>query len=84
MAADLIESEERKKDRVRVLLDRYGVLFKQVLQREAPPFRWAALFRTLRIMELSGEVLGGCFFDGLSGLQFVSHQAFLQVAARAK
>lgn len=76
MAADLIESEERKKDRVRVLLDRYGVLFKQVLQREAPPFRWAALFRTLRLMELSGEVLGGCFFDGLSGLQFVSHQAF--------
>lgn len=76
MAADLIESEERKKDRARVLLDRYGVLFKQLLQREGPPFRWASLFRTLRLMELSGEVLGGCFFLGLPGLQFASHQAF--------
>ncbi len=76
MAADLIEREERKKDRVRLLLDRYGILFKQLVQREAPPFRWGALFRTLRLMELSGEVLGGYFFHGLSGLQFASHQAF--------
>ena len=82
MTADLIESEERKKDRARLLLDRYGVLFKQLLQREAPPFRWAALFRTLRLMELSGEVLGGCFFLGLPGLQFVSHQAFRTLQRR--
>ena len=82
MTADLIETEERKKDRARLLLDRYGVLFKQLLQREAPPFRWAALFRTLRLMELSGEVLGGCFFHGLPGLQFVSHQAFRTLQRR--
>jgi len=82
MSADLIEREERKKDRVRLLLDRYGVLFKQLVQREAPPFRWGALFRTLRLMELSGEVLGGYFFHGLSGLQFASHQAFRTLQGR--
>jgi ATP-dependent Lhr-like helicase len=27
-------------------------------------------------MELSGEMLSGWFFEGLSGLQFISHEAF--------
>jgi len=27
-------------------------------------------------MELAGEVLSGCFFHGVPGLQFASHQAF--------
>jgi ATP-dependent Lhr-like helicase len=38
--------------------------------------RWARLFRTLRIMELSGEVLSGQFFQGILGLQFISPAAF--------
>jgi ATP-dependent Lhr-like helicase len=69
---DPLEHEERNKARVRLLLDRYGILFRELLQREAPPFRWAALFRSLRIMELSGEVLTGYFFHGIPGLQFIS------------
>jgi len=73
---DLIEAEERNKDRVRVLLDRYGLLFRELLQKEAEPFRWPAVFRTLRLMELSGEVLAGAFFQGIPGLQFISHRAF--------
>ena len=74
-AADLLEIEERKKDRARLLLDRYGVVFRELLQREAPPLRWAAVFRSLRLMELSGEVLAGCFFHGVSGPQFASRKA---------
>jgi ATP-dependent helicase Lhr and Lhr-like helicase len=73
---DLIDREERKKDRVRLLLDRYGILFREILQNELPPFRWSGLFRTLRLMELSGEVLTGYFFEGIPGPQFVSHDAF--------
>jgi ATP-dependent Lhr-like helicase len=73
---DLVSSEERKKERVRILLDRYGILFRDLLQKEAPPFRWSALFRTLRIMELSGEVSAGCFFEGIKGPQFISPHAF--------
>ncbi len=73
---DLLEREERNKDRVRLLLDRYGILFRELLQREAPAFRWPRVFRTLRIMELSGEVLAGYFFKGIPGPQFISHAAF--------
>jgi ATP-dependent Lhr-like helicase len=69
---DPLEREERGKARVRLLLDRYGVLFRELLVRELPSFRWAALFKSLRIMELSGEVLSGYFFHGLTGLQFIS------------
>lgn len=77
---DPLDLEERNKARVRLLLDRYGILFRELLSREAAPFRWAALFRSLRIMELSGEVLTGYFFHGIPGLQFISPKAlrFLQ------
>jgi ATP-dependent Lhr-like helicase len=71
-----IEIEEGNKDRVRLLLDRYGILFRELLERESPPFRWSNLFRTLRLMELSGEVLAGCFFKGIPGPQFISRPAF--------
>ena len=71
-----IETEECNKDRVRLLLDRYGVLFRELLERESPPFRWSNLFRTLRLMELSGELLAGCFFEGIPGPQFISRPAF--------
>ena len=73
---DLLEAEERLKDRARLLFDRYGLVFRELLQRERPGFQWADLFRTLRLMELSGEVLSGLFFHGLPGLQFISHEAF--------
>jgi ATP-dependent Lhr-like helicase len=73
---DLIEREEIRKDRVRVLLDRYGILFRELLARERSPFRWSDLFRTLRLMELSGEILAGYFFKDIPGPQFISHAAF--------
>jgi ATP-dependent Lhr-like helicase len=72
----MVEQEEIRKDRVRLLLDRYGILFKEVLARETSPFRWPEVFRTLRLMELSGETLSGYFFKGIAGPQFMSHPAF--------
>jgi ATP-dependent Lhr-like helicase len=73
---DLIEAEERNKDKAQLLLDRYGIVFRELLQNELPAFRWAAVFRALRLMELSGEVLNGYFFHGVPGPQFISHEAF--------
>ncbi|HLO25246.1 MAG TPA: ATP-dependent helicase, partial [Geobacteraceae bacterium] len=73
---DPLEREETNKERVRVLLERYGILFRELLLRELPPLQWQRLFRTLRIMELSGELLSGSFFHGIPGLQFISHEAF--------
>jgi ATP-dependent helicase Lhr and Lhr-like helicase len=73
---DPLAIEERNRERVRLLLSRYGILFRELLKRESPAFRWAALFRSLRIMELSGEVLAGHFFEGIPGLQFMAPNAF--------
>jgi len=73
---DPIQAEELNKDRVRQLLSRYGILFRELLQREQPQLQWRSVFRTLRLMEFSGEVLAGPFFEGITGLQFMSHEAF--------
>jgi len=74
-AADALDAEERRRDCARLLLDRYGVLFRELLQWELPALRWGALFRTLRLMELAGEVIGGSFFEGVPGLQFIAPSA---------
>ena len=74
-AEDSLEGLEIEKERVRLLLDRHGILFRELLLRELPAFRWGRLFRALRIMELSGEILAGCFFTGIPGLQFTSPAA---------
>jgi ATP-dependent Lhr-like helicase len=76
LSDDLLETEERRKGRVRLLLDRYGILFRELLQRELPALGWSSVFRSLRIMELSGEVLAGYFFVGIPGPQFISPEAF--------
>jgi ATP-dependent Lhr-like helicase len=73
---DALEQEELNKDRVRQLLDRYGLLFRELLERELPALRWSRVFRSLRLMELSGELLSGQFFRGIPGLQFISPRAF--------
>ncbi len=72
---DLVESMERDKDRVRQLLERYGILFRALALRELPDLRWGKLFRALRLMELSGEIVGGLFFHGIPGPHFASHGA---------
>jgi ATP-dependent Lhr-like helicase len=73
---DPLENEELVKDRIRLLLKRYGVLFRDLLANELPLLQWRGLFRSLRLMELSGEVLSGYFFEGIAGPQFVTHDAF--------
>ncbi len=72
---DAMDEDERRRDRVRQLLDRHGVIFRELLLREPPPLTWRRLFRTLRLMELSGEIVAGYFFQGIPGPQFASHEA---------
>jgi ATP-dependent helicase Lhr and Lhr-like helicase len=59
----------------RVLLDRWGVVFRDVLVREtlAPP--WRSLLVVLRQWEARGEVRGGRFVAGFSGEQFARPEA---------
>ncbi|MFC5498243.1 DEAD/DEAH box helicase [Caenimonas terrae] len=59
----------------RVLLRRYGVLFRKLLEREdgLPP--WRELYYVLRRLEARGEVRGGRFVSGFSGEQFALPEA---------
>ncbi|MEW5814415.1 MAG: DEAD/DEAH box helicase [Spirochaetota bacterium] len=73
---DELEKQALIKDRIRQLLTRYGLIFRELLENELPAMRWSRIFRTLRLMELSGEVMCGHFFEGIPGPQFISHGAF--------
>jgi len=58
-----------------MVLTRYGVVFRELLEHELPNLRWAKLFRALRLLELSGEIISGHFFEGVPGIQFATHEA---------
>ncbi len=58
-----------------VLLRRYGVVFRKVLEREAGLPRWRDLVRVLRRREDRGEVRGGRFVNRFSGEQFALPEA---------
>jgi len=59
----------------RVLLRRYGVVFRQVLARESRLPPWRDVLGALRRLEVRGEVRGGRFVAGFSGEQFASLEA---------
>jgi ATP-dependent Lhr-like helicase len=54
----------------RVLLGRYGVVFRDLLARESFPVKWRDLLIALRRLEDHGEIRGGRFVDGFLGEQF--------------
>jgi ATP-dependent helicase Lhr and Lhr-like helicase len=72
LPADPIEEDERQRDSARLVLARYGIVFRELLERELPSLGWGRLWRSLRLMELSGEVVAGQFFLDIAGLQFAT------------
>ncbi|MEJ0098750.1 MAG: DEAD/DEAH box helicase [Pseudomonadota bacterium] len=53
------------------LLQRYGVVFRRILTREAPWLPpWHALLRVMRRLETQGHVRGGRFVAGVTGEQY--------------
>ncbi|MEP6586475.1 MAG: DEAD/DEAH box helicase [Candidatus Udaeobacter sp.] len=59
----------------RVLLRRYGVVFRRLLDRESFPVTWYELGRIYRRWEARGEIRGGYFVGGVSGEQFALPEA---------
>lgn len=53
-----------------VLLRRYGIIFRRLLERESFPVTWYELGRIYRRLEARGEIRGGYFVGGVSGEQF--------------
>jgi ATP-dependent Lhr-like helicase len=54
----------------RVLLNRYGVVFRELLARESMLPSWRELLITFRRLEDRGEIRGGRFINGFVGEQF--------------
>jgi ATP-dependent Lhr-like helicase len=66
----------------RTLLARYGVVFWQLLEREAPWLpSWRELSRVYRRLEARGEIRGGRFVEGLVGEQFALPEAIAPLRA---
>ncbi|NUQ30418.1 MAG: DEAD/DEAH box helicase [Acidobacteriaceae bacterium] len=59
----------------RMLLARYGVVFRELLARESNAPKWRDLVGMLRRMEARGEIRGGRFIIGVGGEQFALPEA---------
>ena len=57
------------------LLQRYGVVFRKLFDRESIIVPWRDLLRVYRRLEARGEIRGGRFVGGFSGEQFASPDA---------
>ena len=57
------------------LLQRYGVVFRKLLDRESINIPWRDFLRVLRRLEARGEIRGGRFVGGFTGEQFASADA---------
>ena len=79
---DAITELEQAKSVARLLLQRYGVLNRELFARERLAIGWPATFRALRLMELAGEVSAAEFVRGLALPQFAGAAAAARLAAR--
>ncbi len=70
----------------RILLKRYGVVFKRLLEREGIVLPWRVLLRIYHRLEARGEIRGGRFVAGISGEQFALPEAIgmLRAIRRAR
>lgn len=68
----------------RQLLRRYGVVFRDLLGREALALSWRDLLVQYRRMELQGEIRGGRFVGGFTGEQFALPEAVESLRAVRK
>lgn len=74
-SAEQVKPEEANEFFARILLRRYGIVFRSLLQREdfLPP--WRDLLHIFWRLEARGEIRGGRFVEGISGEQFALPEA---------
>jgi ATP-dependent Lhr-like helicase len=75
--------EERVRRQARTLLERWGVVTRACLEREAATIQWDALYPALARLEMRGEARRGYFVEGLPGAQFALPDAVEQLRAVA-
>ena len=63
------------------LLERYGVVFRRILEREALAPPWRELAGVYRRLEARGVIRGGYFVSGVGGEQFALAEAIAKMRA---
>jgi ATP-dependent Lhr-like helicase len=76
-----VEHEKSIEATCRMLLERWGIVFRELVARETILPRWRELLMCFRRLEDRGEVRGGRFVDGFLGEQFALPVAVESVRA---
>ena len=74
-------ADEQAEAIARILLNRYGLLSRELMTRESLQMPWRDILRALRRLEARGEIRGGRFIQGLIGEQFALPEAIDQMRA---
>jgi ATP-dependent Lhr-like helicase len=69
------QADEQAESIARVLLQRYGVIFRDLYPRESITLPWRDVLRALRRLEARGLVRGGRFVSGFNGEQYALPEA---------
>jgi ATP-dependent Lhr-like helicase len=75
------QAESRTEALARQYVKRYGVVFRDLLAREAHAPAWRDLVRIYRRLEMSGELRGGRLVGGFVGEQFAAPEAVTALRA---
>jgi ATP-dependent Lhr-like helicase len=81
---DEVEKNRSVESTCWMLLKRYGIVFRDVIAREANLPTWRELLMAFRRLEDRGEIRGGRFVDGFLGEQFALPVAVESVRAMRK
>ncbi|MGC2196034.1 MAG: DEAD/DEAH box helicase [Terriglobales bacterium] len=81
---DLVEKNRSLEATCWMLLKRYGIVFRDVIAREANLPTWRELLMAFRRLEDRGEIRGGRFVDAFLGEQFALPVAVESVRATRK
>jgi len=76
--------EQTLERKARQLLQRYGVVFRDLLARECLMAPWRSLLRVYRRLEARGEIRGGRFVSGFVGEQFALPEATERLRAERR
>ena len=68
----------------RVLLSRYGIVFRRIAVHDGDLVPWRELVRVYRRLEARGEIRGGRFVAGFAGEQFALPAAVAQLRVTRK
>lgn len=80
---DVEESPQAYQERLEhialVLLRRFGIIFRKLLDREGPLPPWRDMLRVFRRLEARGEIRGGHFVRGFGGEHFALPEAITKM-----